>query len=276
VEVIICVRTDIDWASMTQQKMQAQDATYRPIAAVDVLNASGIIAMWNKMFNMEWFAFRQKIADLARKNLAAITGCRVIVGQDAIQKELHKDEDAWLVPTDDDDWFLPDKVQDLGKLAPRADLLIWPKAVIREGRVIILSSNRNRKWWFSTNNYAVSKRLLMGANKDESMMMKEICWHAHARRLMGCCRHHRVLPGKYSMVNRHSASPTITHDLIVRSDKAVLAEMSNHRRYRVEQGVCNDLVALIRRQCKMPRIPPGVRWATPYIRETVLLHRALL
>ena len=63
-----------------------------------------IISTWNRTFKVSYFDFRAKLKDLAETTFADVT---VIRGIEELRKECLSEEDAYLVPIDDDDWISP-------------------------------------------------------------------------------------------------------------------------------------------------------------------------
>jgi hypothetical protein len=119
------------------------------------------VDVWNATFTIPYFAFRQRIKQIAQQNLASVEGVTCVTDWDSIP------DSALVAPIDDDDWFAPELGSVLEHaLAPGIVGYYWAShfieipinwghklGVIRR----IIFRNSPQKWLCTTNNYAILK-----------------------------------------------------------------------------------------------------------------------
>jgi hypothetical protein len=151
-KVIIFVRQNIDWANMTAEKfyMQSGKSTANRI----IKSGIDILRLWEGLFRVSFFEFRAKMKDIAEKQNSK-TGCPIIRGEEEMMEIMEGDEDAYLVPVDDDDFFRCDisKIQDLDNNG----IVVWPECWISNESV---GRARPANRFVGTNCYAVRKSYL--------------------------------------------------------------------------------------------------------------------
>src|SRR5262245_31141736 len=87
--ITICIRCSIDWNDEAAVAQQIQEE-FRPK-----------MEMWNATFTIPYHRFRQRIKEIAQRNLAQIDGAEIVPLEETAAG-------AIVVPIDDDDWFSPD------------------------------------------------------------------------------------------------------------------------------------------------------------------------
>jgi hypothetical protein len=182
--VRILVRTDVDWASMDREAFGAQSAAEAPSSFIRFLTSRSALDVWDEVYDVDFFDFRQRLRALTEANLAAVHGARLSIGFDDFAW-YHDDEDEMIYPIDDDDYFHPD----LADTAPAADegidVVAWahghyyydaeghPQTRIR--RVPILFSNNwgIRKSFLRANYGEEQARHLLVSHDDASFAVAD-------------------------------------------------------------------------------------------------------
>ena len=135
------------------------------------------VEVWDSIFNIPYFAFRDRLKQIAQLNLARVKGVTCVTDWDDIP------ESALVVPVDDDDWFSPELGPALERaLTPGIAGYYWNshfvQVPIHFGHTLGLIRRRlfpgtPPKFLCTTNNYAMVK----------SPGMKDLCqYHSRASR----------------------------------------------------------------------------------------------
>lgn len=158
------------------------------------------IELWDATFTTSFFAVRQALKDITLRNFAAVREARLVTAADLR---------SWppsrlTLFSDDDDWFAPDLVEHLARVAEKADGITWT-ATMYSGQFL-----RSPEILCSTNNYAVSAWADVGSRWQEAVLR-----HGRATRTFRTKGFRTVhLPLPLSVFNRHPASAlTITQAL---------------------------------------------------------------
>lgn len=114
---------------------------------IDTWHVDRIATVWGDTFNMPYIDFRRRLRSIQDDNLADVGFDQVVNLYDFDPKQ----NNGWVVPTDDDDWFHPDLRTRLFR-EPYL-LLYWNFCNYTEGRVLIQQSPKERVR-FESNNYA--------------------------------------------------------------------------------------------------------------------------
>lgn len=179
--VVIVVRSCPDYLQMNEESFKAQaNDLYKPQAELREMVAQDLLEVWKKCFTMSFFEYRHEIAKIARANLAA-TGCEVIRTANEFTPWYAGDEDAVILPVDDDDWFAPE-ASDLGDRFDDAALLCWNKHTYknfnsakfyRSGGFRLASNNwAVRKSWLKTLDDKKAHDLVLGSHRHSQTFVE--------------------------------------------------------------------------------------------------------
>lgn len=137
-KITCCIRRDKLWAENYQfDKEHIQN-----------WNAKHISAIWNDLFNIKYIDFRKILHDVQKKNFNDINFSSIIN-----QYEYnHLENNGWIVPTDDDDWFHPDIIKTLNNTT--SSLVYWNFVNFTEGVVTVQDSTRE-VIQYESNNYSI-------------------------------------------------------------------------------------------------------------------------
>jgi hypothetical protein len=258
-KIVIYVRHDVDWQGMTFEKFMNQPQTYGPGGHMwdNVLrwfkSNHHILDWWDDMFTWNYFEFRAKVKELAESTLPDTT---IIKGHDALLEECENQDDAYIVPIDDDDWLAPNLLQ---FLSSRDEAVVHWKM-----QDMVPPNIRIRHRLFRTCSFAVKKKVVINHPRLKTLLSHHCCTGDYLRK-----RKHRtiILKNTLSMVNRTVASVGRLRSRYVASSK----KRGDH-----EQRFKEHMFREANRIIKMTKSPKRAVWASPYLEQNSLLHRKLL
>lgn len=142
-KVILFLRRVQDWENDSLEDMVFTDELPAP---------HDTVRTWNNTFAIDYFDFRSKLQKISFDNWSHLNAEVQI-------KELHDiQDDDWIVPTDDDDWFHPDLPDHL--LSVDSDVVYWNCLVHQIAYSTDLSQWHDFHEEFCTNNYAIRGKYL--------------------------------------------------------------------------------------------------------------------
>lgn len=269
-------RTDIDWAAGAagpdgRLPMPSGD---QPLLRgfVSALERSGLVEAWNRQLGVDYHNFRQRLQDIAKTNLDAVDDASVAVGMSSFGEWFASDDDSWVFPVDDDDYFRPDLARVVAGLPAHAIAVFWPAWQYRyddagapECGIVPIKS-------FMTNNYGISGRWLR-ETFDETIAERIVVDHVTAAKLVSEHRGAPIprdgtwwtvmleadgvefVPDALSLSLKHVGSLTVLHEAAGREDSTLFERL---------------------RLAESAPIPPDVAWAEPWVRSAEALFASLV
>jgi hypothetical protein len=243
-DVFVCVRPSIDWTDEAAVDAQLIPE-FRPKRAT-----------WDALFTVPYHAFRARLTEIARENLARIRGATVAPAAAA-------PEGALVVPVDDDDWFAPDLAERLAAAYdPQRRGYHWRQRVLQarlpgnalsrllRGRRDPLRDDHER-FVCGSNNYAV---VYEGAWKGllASHAQASRYFTAHPDRV-------RAIDTTASIQNRNLSSQTV-----MGWRKPAISRGRLLRRWRRHRRFYREV-----------ELPPDLLWARPHVDAMARLMDAL-
>ena len=207
--IVIAVRSTAPWSNGSLGKIRKQRGSLNPAFRLK-RSVMRHVKNWNKVLPIPYWKFREELRQIAETALGELPGVEIIKGGGAIRRELRRKTPGWLVPVDDDDWFLPELV---------AHLQSWPRGYSVWQAVVL-----GRKLRFhgckrvpETNSYAARKSFLRVRVRRPRSQMVFLCRHSKGTRgyRWRCHKSHRT-PAVLGVTNRHMASIT-TMDSVFRA-----------------------------------------------------------
>lgn len=207
----IFVRQKVDWDFLNGDFFYIQDKN-SPINKINQSNFD-LPSFWKKIFKISFFQFRKTMQSISREQ-HKLTNCEVIIGEDDLKKEFEIEEDCYIAPVDDDDFFCPEIKQYLDPC--KKDIVLWP-----EGWMCGLKVFRSRppSRGTGTNTYAIKKSFLKSINYEKSY--KVLRYHGAVQKTLfqnlsveefinGC----EFINSSLSVSNRHIGTITLWQNLI--------------------------------------------------------------
>jgi hypothetical protein len=236
----ICVRSTLPWHDEAA------------VAASLIPGVRPQVELWNTTFDMRYAAFRQRLVEIARQNLARVEGARVSALDDVPRGAL-------VVPVDDDDWFSPE-------LAER--LLSEPGEGLQGyhwNRYIVETPRRAHRWpWPDRRRAADTSRHTCGSNNYAVRNLPEhtesIASHVRASALFDAS------PGRF----RHVSASLSVQNRNLASRSALAAGSST-----LTRGELIERFGRHRKLYARLRLPPEVAWAQPCIASMAELMHAV-
>jgi hypothetical protein len=194
---------------MTMKKFVRQSLRYAPGDSTGnalrwIKRNRYVIYVWDKTFRVSYFDFRARLKDLAE---TTFTDVAVIRGIEELREECLKEEDAYLVPIDDDDWISP-------KLGDVLSKQLTPVVAWRMGR--LPESNAAKKQTsaypprFVSCNYAFRKSFVQQHPKMQRLLYYHDSCKRYAKSLkLDCVRLRQML----TYTNKSLASLTNLYTL---------------------------------------------------------------
>ena len=114
---------------MTLDRFLAQDLTLR-----DHHTMVPVIRLWDELFSISYFKFREELNLLARTNWQDIPGnMEIIEGLDQFCRLVDSGQDAVIIPVDDDDWFSPRLDKVIPKITKSTAWIAWNDGLFSTG-----------------------------------------------------------------------------------------------------------------------------------------------
>lgn len=130
----------MDWSHLTWDQFIAQNSGYYHR-----------VRAWNHTFSLDYFSFRAELKRISQDNWKNILHSSIVTDTSYLL------EDDMLIPSDDDDWFSPNVIDDV--VSVNSELVYWNQARIKGNDLIFQHTSIEDMRKIGTNNYAISKRL---------------------------------------------------------------------------------------------------------------------
>jgi len=193
VPVVLYLRSNIDWRTMTDARFAGQrdDVTStQPMSTDRLEKLIRSVRMWNDVFPVSYFEYRQRLREIAELNWLRMRGICVVIRE----QQFHSLFDQWgqciVLPVDEDDWFHPDLAERLPQLFdPAVDVYHWDDFLYRPvpflGQEPDHEPIRRRKWAssFGTNSYAIASTSL---RKLTPVLRQQVLLHHEAAGELFC------------------------------------------------------------------------------------------
>ena len=189
IPVVLYVRTNLDWGTLTEETFLRQEERANSVRAMSadqkqtLLNA---IQLWNRTFGVSYFAYRQRLKEIAELNWTRIRNLDLVVRRQDLLTILEHVDRFIVLPVDDDDWFHPDVADILRRHSrPDVDAFHWPDGLYRsvpfqdrfkqtasQDRLVV------RHWPgdFATNGYALTRTGLSRCNTQTRQRVLAFHW----------------------------------------------------------------------------------------------------
>jgi len=191
IPVALHVRTNIDWRTMTEDRFLQQEQFSNSARGMSAEQKAGFlqaIRIWNRTFAMSYFAYRQRLKEIAELSWTRVRNLDLIVRRPELVAMLDASDPYIVLPVDDDDWFHPEIAEVLRRRwRPGVDAFHWPDGLYRpvpfqdrfeqsahQERLIV------RKWDadFATNGYALTRAGLAKCNAQLKPRVLAFHWSA--------------------------------------------------------------------------------------------------
>lgn len=266
IPVVLHVRTNIDWATMTEEGFLRQEqppGSACPMSAEQRQALLRAIRLWDRTFRMSYFSYRQRLKEIAELSWTRIRNLDLILRRPGLSAILDILDEYIVLPVDDDDWFHPDIADVLRRRwRPGVDAFHWPDGLYRpvpfqerfdqsahQIRLILRKLHAD----FATNGYALTRTGLSKCKAPLRGRVLAFHWAAgktYRQDGFECCYVDRPL----SASNKSLASRTNLQSLVDRSH------------------LLRNVPHLMRRTTD---IPQSLHWTREYIALTESLNLAL-
>ena len=150
-KIYVVERQSPDWAALDDRYFDEMRAFARLIGRPENMMVD-YVRLWDDTFPLSFFQVRARLKEIAMGSRADMRGVERIDLAGAATLDA---PGAWLVFSDDDDWFAPDLADRLRTETGRGDeVVIWRSLVLRDG-----FERRAVDHYCYTNNYGVRGRL---------------------------------------------------------------------------------------------------------------------
>lgn len=122
----ILVRTNIDWAAMTEEQFVAQQDPHRPINWIRATGQQGIFEHWNTAFDITFFEYRRRLQEIALQSARAAEPDVLTLGLDDFDDWFDDGDDELIVAMDDDDFVGVDVRTAADHVTDETNIVIWP------------------------------------------------------------------------------------------------------------------------------------------------------
>lgn len=266
IPVVLYVRTNLDWGSLTEESFLHQEECSNSARAMSVDQKQAFlksIRLWNRTFGLSYFAYRQRLKEIAELSWTRIRNLDLVVRRQDLFTVLDRLDRYIVLPVDDDDWFHPDVADVLRQhWQPGIDAFHWPDGLYRpvpfQDRFQQTASQERlgvRHWPgdFSTNGYALTRSGFSRCNAQAKPRVLAFHWTAgktfHQPEFTRC-----FIERPLSASNKSLASATNLKALLQRAD---LVRNVPHLRRRTTN------------------IPPQLQWTGEYVALTESLNQSL-
>lgn len=164
---------------MTPERFILQQEPGQPQRFIKWVTELGLLEQWERTFSMSFFEFRRQLQALARSNLDSVRNARISTGLAQVNSWINAEEDEFIFPVDDDDWFDPG-LGELAAVAPETVIIVWPPAQLiydpKTGRPLL---RRLPSGALLTNNWGIRKSFLRH-NFNRNTILRILSRHAEA------------------------------------------------------------------------------------------------
>lgn len=256
-KVVVVVRMVADYRSFTNETFGDQlEQPYKPRTELQILMANDVLGIWDRTFRMGYIEYRHRMAEIAKQNHAD-TGCLVLRGHEAFSRwYTESDEDAIIVPVDDDDWLSPTLADVAKEFEPKTQVVVWKTTVLHSLTKHFYGVSEGFK--LNSNNWAIRKSLLKRFD-DKTARHTVLLSHFHADNFI---KKHvgdglKRLQSRHSVYNRH------------------LASLSFLRQKLTEEDITLELPKVVRRPMDFSASPEDCVWCSPYARRLYWLNLSI-
>jgi hypothetical protein len=225
----IFVRQKINWELLTREDFHKQSVN----SPVHKINNSqkDILSIWDTLFNIDFISFRKRMKAIAHDQ-NELTGLSIIEGEEELKQEMNNDEDIYILPTDDDDFFNPNILEFLAK--SKSNIVLWPEGWMWGSK---LFQARPPTKGTGTNTYAIKKSFLK--TLDEQQCYKILRYHGSVCSTLypnttitdfikSKCD---FINHPLSISNRHIGTITLWQNLILNNEKIELKIIERFKEY---------------------------------------------
>jgi len=241
-ELVIFVRTAVDWGNMTDRRFREQPMAGKSPKLQWLIRQNGP-KLWNQTFNMSYFEFRAGLQAIGERSLQA-TGLRILRGPAELQRQLEEEPNIMLLPTDDDDLLCPHIRLALEPYLAH-DVLHWDDYFVRNG----VCREREEKRYFTTNGAALTGHIVA---EDPTIVVDPGFVKKRTRD-----RDVRKVPGRLTATNRTEASIT-----------RMIPVMRRRNPSRKLRRAAQSAVRVV--------LPGKPNWLVSYLADVQALRRRLL
>lgn len=193
----IVYRQSPDWQSLDYGYLD-EVAGFEKMAMLPAGFIGKMIRTWDEIFPISYFSVRQRLKEIALRNLNEVRHAKVI---DLEKFRSQEKPTPICLFVDDDDFFHPAIVDRLLPFAKLTDGLVW-KSILFKGDIKI----RQEVHCF-TNNYAVTNRYLKSKFAERLTSVEQ---HFRATRIFkGSNLDYCYLNERLSVANKHPCSPAM-------------------------------------------------------------------
>lgn len=266
IPVVLYVRTNIDWGGLTEEtflKQEQESNSVRGMTEDQKREFLRAIRLWNRTFALSYFAYRQRLKEIAELNWTRMQNLDLVVRRQDLFSVLDWLGHCIVLPVDDDDWFHPDVANVLRRhWRPDIDAFHWPDGLYRSVPFqdrFDQPTNQQRlvvRHWpgdFATNDYALTQSGLRRCGPQEKHRVLAFHWAAgkafHRSGVNRCYLDRPLSASNKSLASATNLKALVDRSLIVRNVPHLLRRTTN--------------------------IPPPLQWATDYVALTENLNRAL-
>lgn len=262
--VVLYVRTNVDWGSMTEETFLNQESHHRAARPIPVSEKRQLlerIRLWNRTFPVTYFQYRQRLKEIAEFNWSRLTDIDLVIRHPELISLLERLDEFLVLPVDDDDWFHPQIARTLqARCGTETDALHWTSGAydsVPRQRQFGKGWGRLRFWeaagTFATNNYAITRRGFARCAAGERKGI--LVYHGMAGRIFHQPKFRRMFfEEPLSITNKSLAATTNLGVIESRSD--LLRNVPDLHERTTE-------------------IPTSLVWAREYIELTEQLNREL-
>lgn len=264
--VALYVRTNIDWRTMTEDRFWQQERfsnSARAMSEQQKMMFLEAIRLWNRTFAMSYFAYRQRLKEIAELSWTRIRNLDLVLRRQDLFTILDGVEHYIVLPVDDDDWFHPEIADVLRQSwRPGIDAFHWHDGLYRpvpfqdrfdqsqqQERLIV------RRWGadFATNGYALTRDGLSKCSVPLRHQVLAFHWTA----------------GK--TFHQQGVERSFVDQLLSASNKS-LASCTNLKALVDRTHLIRNVPHLMRRTMDMPQ---PLQWTEEYIALTEALNLEL-
>ena len=187
-ECIILVRTDIDYSELNSDNFSNQAINWGNLSGPPIVQQH-LLEVWRNTFYIDYFGYRSQLKKIGESNLRFVaannTNVRIVFGFDEFQSLLEEEDDAWIIPIDDDDWLHPNIIESIRQSEPSKTLVRWHDYwwdLLKNQK--ILHHQTAQFHYLGSNNWAIKKSRLKQYELAEAAMIASnhiVAWNQLCR-----------------------------------------------------------------------------------------------
>lgn len=121
----ILVLTNVDWAKMNPTVFAGQSDPTKPLMFIENAKRHDLPSTFREAFGVSYFQYRRALRGIGERCLRSVANMRLSIGFGDFDEWFDDEEDEFIFPIDDDDFYHPDLARTLSFANDDTIVLLW-------------------------------------------------------------------------------------------------------------------------------------------------------